>query len=288
MAVKKRTATAATTTATATARRTAASAKPHAAAGQLHATKRKKTKVKASVTPDIEIRASKDGQSNVVYIGHLPHGFFEKQMKEFFGQFGTVTNVRLSRSKKTAKSKGYAFLQFQSVEVASIAAEAMDGYHMFGQKLVVKTLKKDDVHPEIFNGANRVFKRIPWREIEAKRHNKERDDEEEKTRGLRARRAAKKRTERIAAAGIEYVFSPDEVANKASEASEANKANKAKKARQVEKIDHSDVVEKTTKAKVAEKTPKAKASANKAARSTPASGKKVTPAMTRSRVARKK
>ncbi len=269
MVVKKR-------TASVTARTAAvANAKPRAA-GQLHATKKKKAK--SSGTPDIEIRASKDGQSNVLYIGHLPHGFFEKQMKEFFGQFGTVTNIRLSRSKKTAKSKGYAFLQFQSVEVARIAAEAMDGYHMFGQKLVVKTLKKDDVHPEIFNGANRVFKRIPWREIEAKRHNKERNDEEEKKRASRARRAAKKRTERIAAAGIDYVFSPD------AEASKAKKAEKAtKRAKEVEKINQ---VEKTAKAVL--KTPKAKVSAKEAVVSTPASGKKATPAMTRSRAAKKK
>ena len=277
MVVKKRTA-ASTTRAAA-----AASAKPHAGVGQLHATKNKAMKAKSKATPDIEIRASKDGQSNVLYIGHLPHGFFEKQMKEFFGQFGTVTNIRLSRSKKTAKSKGYAFLQFQSVEVASIAAEAMDGYHMFGQKLVVKTLKKEDVHPEIFNGANRVFKRIPWREIEAKRHNKERNGKEEKKRASRARRAAKMRTERIAAAGIDYVFSPDD------EVSEAKKVEKtSKKAKKIEKI---DTVEKTTKAtkttKTALKTPRAKVSA-KAVASTPSSGKKATPAMTRSRAAKKR
>jgi nucleolar protein 15 len=36
----------------------------------------------------------------VLYIGHIPHGFYEEQMKGFFGQFGIVTRVRLSRSKK--------------------------------------------------------------------------------------------------------------------------------------------------------------------------------------------
>ena len=36
---------------------------------------------------------------------------------EYFTQFGRVTKVRLSRSKKTANSRGYAFLEFQSAEV---------------------------------------------------------------------------------------------------------------------------------------------------------------------------
>jgi nucleolar protein 15 len=41
--------------------------------------------------------------------------------------------VRLSRSKKTAKPKHYAFLEFQHADVAQIAAETMDGYFMFKQ-----------------------------------------------------------------------------------------------------------------------------------------------------------
>ena len=33
----------------------------------------------------------------VIYISHIPHGFYEKAMRAFFGQFGTVTNLRLGR-----------------------------------------------------------------------------------------------------------------------------------------------------------------------------------------------
>lgn len=46
--------------------------------------------------------------------------------------------MRLSRNKKTGKAKHYAFLEFQYPEVAKIAADAMDGYFMFTQKLSVK------------------------------------------------------------------------------------------------------------------------------------------------------
>lgn len=35
----------------------------------------------------------------------------------FFGQFGTVTKVRVSRNKKTGKAKHYAFLEFAFPEV---------------------------------------------------------------------------------------------------------------------------------------------------------------------------
>ncbi len=39
-------------------------------------------------------------QSGVVYVGHLPHGFFEEQLMGYFSQFGTVKKVKVSRNKK--------------------------------------------------------------------------------------------------------------------------------------------------------------------------------------------
>ena len=58
----------------------------------------------------------------------------------FFSQFGNVTNVRVSRNKKTGKAKHYAFLEYQYPEVAATAAEAMHDYMLFTQKLVVRVV----------------------------------------------------------------------------------------------------------------------------------------------------
>ena len=60
----------------------------------------------------------------------------------FFSQFGNVTNVRVSRNKKTGKAKHYAFLEFKYPEVAVTAAEAMHNYMLFTQKLVVRVVPK--------------------------------------------------------------------------------------------------------------------------------------------------
>ena len=32
-----------------------------------------------------------NGMSSVVYVGHIPHGFYEEQMRGFFSQFGDVS-----------------------------------------------------------------------------------------------------------------------------------------------------------------------------------------------------
>ena len=47
---------------------------------------------------------AEDGEERpgVIYIGHIPHGFYEIQMKEYFSQFGTVTHVKVSRNTKVS------------------------------------------------------------------------------------------------------------------------------------------------------------------------------------------
>lgn len=47
-----------------------------------------------------------DMTPGVIYLGHIPHGFYEDQIRDFFSQFGTVNKVRLSRSKKVGDSDG--------------------------------------------------------------------------------------------------------------------------------------------------------------------------------------
>jgi len=39
-------------------------------------------------------------EGGIIYLGHLPYGFLEEGMKEYFTQFGDVLGVKLFRSKK--------------------------------------------------------------------------------------------------------------------------------------------------------------------------------------------
>lgn len=82
-------------------------------------------------------------------------------MKQYFSQFGHVTRLRLSRNKKTGASKHYAFIEFASAEVADIVAKTMDKYLMFGHILQCRRVHAEQVHPELFKGANQRFKVDP-------------------------------------------------------------------------------------------------------------------------------
>lgn len=80
----------------------------------------------------------------VVLVRHIPHGFYEEQLKAFFSQFGQVTRARVSRNLKTGNSKGFAFVEFQVPEVAKIAAEAMHNYIMFKKRLETKFIPPEE------------------------------------------------------------------------------------------------------------------------------------------------
>ncbi|KAJ6169595.1 hypothetical protein N7497_002438 [Penicillium chrysogenum] len=98
-----------------------------------------------------------------------PHGFYEHQMKAYFSQFGEITKLRLSRNRLTGRSKHYAFIEFSSTTVAKIVADTMDNYLMYGHIVKCKFVPKEQLHPEIWKGANRRFKVTPWNRIEKKR-----------------------------------------------------------------------------------------------------------------------
>jgi nucleolar protein 15 len=103
-------------------------------------TKPKKSK-KVTVIPD---------GSNVTYLGHIPHGFYEKEMRGFFKQFGDVKRIKLFRSEKTGNSKGYGFVEFDTPEVAALVAESMNGYFLQGKQLVCNVIPTAKIHEGMF------------------------------------------------------------------------------------------------------------------------------------------
>ncbi|KAI0031919.1 hypothetical protein K488DRAFT_20809, partial [Vararia minispora EC-137] len=142
----------------------------------------------------------------VVYLGRIPHGFYEDQIRAYFSQFGDVTRLRLSRSKKTGRSKHYGFIEFDSAAVAQIVAETMDNYLLVGHILRCKVVPKEEVHPSLWIGANRKWQKIPHDRIARVKHNKPRTEDAQRSAEdrLLKRQEAKKR--KLAAAGINYSF----------------------------------------------------------------------------------
>jgi len=108
----------------------------------------------------------------VVFLKHIPYGFFEPQMKKYFEQFGVITRLRLARSKKTGKSKGYAYIEFQHKEVAKLVAETMNNYLMFTRILKCDFVPYEDLHEKAFVGCHRHFQKPKTRKLAIMRYNR--------------------------------------------------------------------------------------------------------------------
>lgn len=130
----------------------------------------KQKKRKAKKKPDEETEM----KPGVVYIGHIPRGFFEKQMTAYFSQFGDILRFRLARSSRTGGSKGFAFIEFESEEVAKIVADTMNNYLFFEKLLKCEFVPSDKVHPKAFKGWSQGMP-LRW-QVNKMRHNSPRSN----------------------------------------------------------------------------------------------------------------
>lgn len=140
----------------------------------------------------------------VLYVAHLPRGLHEPELKSYFEQFGKILRLRLSRSKKTGGSKGYAFVEFECDEVAKIVAETMNNYLMGERLIKCHMMAPENVHEKLFVGSQKEFKKPTFPAVA--RYNKKRTAEEvEKMKEKLIRKESKLR-KRLAAHGIDYEF----------------------------------------------------------------------------------
>ncbi|CAM9211875.1 unnamed protein product [Ectocarpus sp. 13 AM-2016] len=144
--------------------------------------------------------------SGVVYIGHIPHGFYEEAMNGFFKQFGDVIRVRVSRSKKSGRCKGYAYVEFVSPEVAQIVAETMNGYFLFDKQLVCRVLKFEEIHPNLFDGAGVKFRKVNWHGLYREKYNADRTPAKDEKHTAKLLKKDKAKKDKLAKLGIDYDF----------------------------------------------------------------------------------
>ena len=163
--------------------------------------------VKLTKTKPSAGEQDKQSPSNVIYLGRIPHGFYEDQMMGFFQQFGDVSRVRLARNRKTGQSKHYAFIEFDDIEVAAIVAKTMHKYRLFDHVLQCHVLTNDQIHPEMFKGANKPFHPKDWAAIAQEQHNQPRSKEKALKNLEKLVQKENKKRKKLEELGIEYEFS---------------------------------------------------------------------------------
>ena len=74
-----------------------------------------------------------------LYVGNLPFETTESDLKDLFGQAGSVETVRIITDHDTGRSKGFGFVEMQDGGDKAIAA--INGTHFKGRTLTVNAAR---------------------------------------------------------------------------------------------------------------------------------------------------
>lgn len=79
-----------------------------------------------------------------LYVGNLSFQATENDLSELFSGVGTVASAEVVTHRATERSKGFAFVQMQSIDEAKRAVRELHDQEFMGRKLVVSGAKVSD------------------------------------------------------------------------------------------------------------------------------------------------
>ena len=87
-----------------------------------------------------------------LYVGNLSFKTTEADLRDAFGQFGSVTDVYIASDRETGRPRGFAFVTFSTDTESKLAAEKLNGTDLDGRQLTVNEAK-----PKEEMGGNRNY-----------------------------------------------------------------------------------------------------------------------------------
>ncbi|MBX7067634.1 MAG: RNA-binding protein [Parachlamydiales bacterium] len=76
-------------------------------------------------------------QNQKLYVGNLNFDATEDQVRELFGSFGEVQEVKIVMDRFSGRSRGFAFVRMTSTEDAGKAKDSLNGQPFQGKALVI-------------------------------------------------------------------------------------------------------------------------------------------------------
>lgn len=76
-------------------------------------------------------------QTQKLYVGNLNFDANEDQVRELFGSYGQVEDVKIVMDRFSGRSRGFAFVRMDSADSAGKAKEALNGQPFQGKALVI-------------------------------------------------------------------------------------------------------------------------------------------------------
>ena len=79
---------------------------------------------------------------NKIFVGGLNWDATDDDLRESFGECGTITDAVVVNDRDTGRSRGFGFVTYSSDEEAKAAVEKFDGQDFMGRKLTVNEARQ--------------------------------------------------------------------------------------------------------------------------------------------------
>ena len=82
-----------------------------------------------------------------LFVGNLSYQTMEQDLQDYFAAAGNVSSVNVMMDKFTGKSRGFAFIEFNSSDEANKAVEMFNGKELQGRPLTVNIARPREERP---------------------------------------------------------------------------------------------------------------------------------------------
>ncbi len=82
-----------------------------------------------------------------LFVGNLSYQTMEQDLQDYFSAAGNVSSVSVMMDKFTGKSRGFAFIEFNSSDEANKAVEMFNGKELQGRPLTVNIARPREERP---------------------------------------------------------------------------------------------------------------------------------------------
>ena len=72
-----------------------------------------------------------------IYVGNLPYGLTESELRDAFANFGAVSTVKVLTDRETGRSRGFGFVEMPNRTEAEAAVANLNGKDLGGRALRV-------------------------------------------------------------------------------------------------------------------------------------------------------
>jgi len=94
-----------------------------------------------------------------LFVGKLSYDSTDDSLKTLFAQFGTVVSAAVIKDRDTSQSKGFGFVEMETLEEANAAIAALDGKDFEGRMIIVNIARPREERPQGGNNFQGGFQR---------------------------------------------------------------------------------------------------------------------------------